>query len=191
MQDEWLEKKDVEIETYAATKNPRMFFSAIKEVYGPTKPRSIPLLPADDSTLHKEKSSINSRWREHFSTLLHRPSTLDPTVLDQIPQKPLITSLDLPPTIDEVSKGIRQTSSGKSPGMDGIPAEIFKSATHALPCIFRLLAARPGKGRRHLFTARWSVDLIGACLHCTHATAALFQSVLSCYASRCQPQAGS
>ena len=57
--------------------------------------------------------------------LLNRPSTVDPTVLDQIPQKPVITSLDLPPTIDEVSKAIRQTS---SLGMDGIPAEIFKSA---------------------------------------------------------------
>ena len=72
--------------------------------------------------------SINSRWREHFSTLLNRPSTVDPTVLDQIPQKPVITSLDLSPTIDEVSKAIRQTSSGNSPGMDRIPAESFKSA---------------------------------------------------------------
>ena len=53
---------------------------------------------------------------------------MDPTVLDQIPQKPMIASLDLPPTIDEVSKVIRHTSSGKSPGMDGIPAEVFKSA---------------------------------------------------------------
>ena len=48
---------------------------------------------------------------------------MGPTVLDQIPQKPVITS-----TVDEVSKAIRQTSSGKPPWMDGIPAEIFKSA---------------------------------------------------------------
>ena len=40
----------------------------------------------------------------------------------------MISNLDLLPTIDEVSKAIRQTGSGKSPGMDGIPAEIFKSA---------------------------------------------------------------
>ena len=105
-----------------------MCFSAIKEVYGQTKPRTTPLLSADCSTLLKEKSSINARCREHFSTLLNRPSTADPTVLDQIPQKPIISSLDLSPTIDEVSKAIRQTSSGKSPGMDGIPSQIFKSA---------------------------------------------------------------
>ena len=92
---------------------------AIKEVYGPTKPLTTPLLSADGSTLLKEKSSIKARWREHFSTLLNRPSTVEPIVLDQIPQKPVITSLDLPPTIDEVSKAIRQTSSGKSLGRTG------------------------------------------------------------------------
>ena len=97
MQDEWWENKTGKIETYAATKNSKMFFSAIKEAYGPTKPRTTPLLSADGSTLLKEKNGINARWREHFSTLLNRPSTVDPTVLDQIPQKPVIISLDLPP----------------------------------------------------------------------------------------------
>ena len=82
MQDECSEKKAGKIETYAAAKNSKMFFSAIKEVYGPTKPRTTPLLSADGSTLLKEKSSTNARWREHFSTLLNRPSTVDPTVLD-------------------------------------------------------------------------------------------------------------
>ena len=128
MQDERWEKKADEIETYAATKNSKMFFSAIKEVYGPTKPRTTPLLSADGLTLLKEKSSINARWREHFSTLLSRPSSVDPTVLDQIPREPVITSFDLPTRIEEVLKAIRQTSSGKSPGTDGIPAQSFKSA---------------------------------------------------------------
>ena len=81
MQDGWWEKKADEIETYAATKNSNIFFSAIKEVYGPTKPHSTPFLSADGSTLLKEKSSINARWREQFSTLLNRLSTVDPTKL--------------------------------------------------------------------------------------------------------------
>ena len=142
MQDEWWEKKADEIETYTATKNSKIFFSTIEEVYGPTKPRTTPLLSADGSTLLKEKSSINARWREHFSILLNRPSTVNPIVLDQIPQKPVITSLDLPHTIDEVSKAIRQASSGKSPGMDAIPAEIFKSVgPAALEALHSLLAS--------------------------------------------------
>ena len=92
MQYEWWEKQADKIETYAATKNSKMFFRTIKEVYGAAMPRSTPLLPADSSALLKEKSSINTRWREHFSTLLNKPSTVDPTVLDQIPQKPVPAS---------------------------------------------------------------------------------------------------
>ena len=128
MQDERWEKKADEVQTYAVTKNSKLFFSAIKEVYGPTKPRSTPLLSADGSTCLRRRAASTSRWREHFSTLLNRPSTVDTTVLHQIPQKPVITSLRLPPTIDEVSKAIKPTSSGKSPWIDGIPVEIFKSA---------------------------------------------------------------
>ena len=61
MQDEWWEKMADEIKTYAATKTSKMFFSAIKEVYGPTKSRTTQLLSADGSALLMEKSSINTR----------------------------------------------------------------------------------------------------------------------------------
>ena len=119
-----------------------MFFSTIKEVYGPTEPLTTPLLPADGSTLSKKKSSINARWREHVSTLLNRPSTEDTTVLEQIPQKPVIISVDLPPTIGEVLKEIRHTSLGKSTGMHGISAETFKSASQvALEALHSLLTS--------------------------------------------------
>ena len=128
MQDEWWVKKAEEVERYADSKNSKMFFSAIKEVYGPPKPVTTPLLSADGSTLLKEKSSINARWREHFSQLLNRPSTVDPAALDLIPQQPTVDSLDLPPTLEEMVKAINQTSSGKAPGMDGLPAELFKAA---------------------------------------------------------------
>ena len=85
MQDEWWKKKADEIETYAATKNSKMFFSAIKEVYGPTKPRTTSLLSADCSTLLQKKSSINARWTPLWTPLCSTRSQ----------QKPVITSLDL------------------------------------------------------------------------------------------------
>ena len=138
MQDEWWEKKADEVVTYAATKNSKMFLSAIQEVYGPTKPRTTPLLSANGSTLFKEKSSNNTRWREHFSTLLNRLSTVDPTVLDQIPQKTVITSLDLSQTIEYVSKAIRQTSSEKSP-WDGLGS----SSTASSPTSQRKTCRKP------------------------------------------------
>ena len=102
-----------------------MFFSAIKEVYGPAKPYATPLMSADGSTLLKEKSSINVQWREHFSNLLNRLSTVGPHALALILQKPTVHCLNLLPTLDEVLKAIQQTSLGKAPGMDGIPAETY------------------------------------------------------------------
>ena len=45
-----------------------------------------------------------------------------------IPQRPIQEELNQLPTIDEVKKAIKQTSSGKAAGMDGIPAELYKAA---------------------------------------------------------------
>ncbi|XP_076036516.1 uncharacterized protein LOC143022261 [Oratosquilla oratoria] len=129
MQDKWWEDKAEEVQRYADTQNSKMFCSAIKEVYGPMKPCTAPFLTADGSTLLKEKRSINARWREHFCTLLNRSSTVESHALDLITQKPTVHCLDLPPTMEEAMKAISQTNSGKAPGMDGIPAEIFKSVS--------------------------------------------------------------
>ncbi|KAL8592948.1 hypothetical protein ACOMHN_050775 [Nucella lapillus] len=126
MQDEWWNKKADEVQLYADTKNSRMFFSALKAVYGPSRPSTTPLRSTNGALL-KEKKAINERWRERFSTLLNRPSTVSNEALDQIPQRPTLDSLDLPPSLEEVHKAIQQTSSGKAPGKDGIPAEIFKT----------------------------------------------------------------
>ncbi|KAL8588826.1 hypothetical protein ACOMHN_011542 [Nucella lapillus] len=103
-----------------------MFFSVLKAVYGPSRPSTTPLLSMNGARL-KEKKAINERWREHFSTLLNRPSTVSNEALDQIPQRPTLDSLDLPASLEEVHMAIQQTSSGKSPGKDGIHAEIFKT----------------------------------------------------------------
>ncbi|KAL8594077.1 hypothetical protein ACOMHN_016456 [Nucella lapillus] len=126
MQDEWWNKKADEVQVYADTKNSRMFFSALKAVYGPSRPSTTPLLSTNGALL-KVKKAMNERWREHFSTLLNRHSTDSNEALDQIPQRPTLDSLDLPPSLEEVHKAIQLTSSGKAPGKDGIPAEFFKT----------------------------------------------------------------
>ncbi len=45
-----------------------------------------------------------------------------------IPQKPIVYCFDLPPTMDEVLKVIKQTTSGKAPGIDRLLAEVYKEA---------------------------------------------------------------
>ena len=92
------------------------------------KTSTSPLLSEDGMTLLMEQTNINVQWTEHFSGLLNRPSTVDPAVLDYIPQKPTINSLDLPPKMEEVEMAIKQSSSNKALGMDRIPAEIYNEA---------------------------------------------------------------
>ena len=55
------------------------------------------------------------------------PSAVDQKALDSVEHKPELTHLDLPPTLDEVKKAIGQTSCGKAPGTDGIPADLYKA----------------------------------------------------------------
>ena len=104
-----------------------MFYSAIKAVDGPSRPNTTPLLSTNDILL-KEKNAVNERWREHFSIFLNRSFTVSNEALDQITQRPTIDNLDLPPSMEEVQKAIKQTISGKAPGKDGIPSETYKAA---------------------------------------------------------------
>uniref|UniRef100_K7EX84 Uncharacterized protein n=1 Tax=Pelodiscus sinensis TaxID=13735 RepID=K7EX84_PELSI len=123
----WWEKKADEVQHYADSNNPREFFSSIKSVFGPSKSGFAPLLSADGAMLIRDKAGINNRWKEYFSHLLNRSSSVDQSALEQIPQKPTLEDLGDPPFIDEVRKAIRQMSCGKASSKDGIPAELYKA----------------------------------------------------------------
>ena len=128
MKDTWWDRKAKEVQMYADTHNSRKFFSALKAVYGPSKPGSTPLQPADGSRLIKYQEGLRNRRAEHFSTLLNKPPTVDPTALELVPQQPTLNDLDPSPSMDELSKALKQTNSGRASGKDGIPAEIYKAA---------------------------------------------------------------
>ncbi|XP_056681758.1 uncharacterized protein LOC103095138 [Monodelphis domestica] len=102
MQDQWWGKKAEEIQRFADTKNYKQLFNALKTVYGPLKPTTTPLLSSDGDTLIKDKKGISNMWKEHFSQLLNRPSSVDQRALDQVPQNHTIEELDIPPSIEEV-----------------------------------------------------------------------------------------
>ncbi len=126
MKNVWWEKKAMELQEAADNHNSKLFHEGLRAVYGPKSGGSAPIRTADGSKLLTEKSEILGRWAEHFNSLLNCPSTMSQDAIDDIPQRPIIEDLDLPPTLDEVGKAVKQASSGKAPGADGIPAEIFK-----------------------------------------------------------------
>ena len=74
----------------------------------------------------KEPTLIKERWAQHFNQLLNRQSTISEDAIAVVPQRQVIKELDKPPTVDETIKAIKQLSSGKAPGEDGIPPEVYK-----------------------------------------------------------------
>ncbi|BHF73860.1 hypothetical protein SprV_0401694400 [Sparganum proliferum] len=97
-----------------------------KAVYGPPTKGTAPLLSADGSTLLTEKTQILTRWAEHFRGVLNRPSAISDATIDRLPQVETNADLDLPPSLQETIRAVQQLSSGKAPGSDAIPAEVYK-----------------------------------------------------------------
>ncbi|BHF85805.1 hypothetical protein SprV_1002897800 [Sparganum proliferum] len=138
MQDAWTARKAEEIQGYADRNEWKNVFSAIKAVYGPPTKGTAPLLSADGSTLLTEKTQILQRWSEHFRGVLIRPSTISDDAIDRLPQVETNADLGLPPSLQETIRAVQQLSSGKAPGSDAIPAEVYK---HGGPQLMHHLTA--------------------------------------------------
>ena len=104
----------------------------MKEVYGPTTASTSPLLSADGSTLITEKEKILERWAEHFNSVLNCPSSISNEAIEQLPQREINERMSALPTLEETEKATKQLSSGKAPGTDAIPAEVYKDGGPAL-----------------------------------------------------------
>nr|VZI20801.1 unnamed protein product [Spirometra erinaceieuropaei] len=146
MQDAWTARKAEEIQGYA-DRNEWKNFSASKAVYGPPTKGTAPLLSADGSTLLTEKTQILQRWAEHFRGVLNRPSAISDAAIERLPQVATNADLDLPPSLQETIRAVQQLSSGKAPGSDAIPAEVYK---HGGPQLMDHLTA--------LFQEMWRQD---------------------------------
>ena len=85
------------------------------------------LLSADRTSLLTDKEAILKRWAEHFDGVLNRPSSINDEAINRLPQLECNPLLDELPTVSETVKAIKLLSSGKAPGLDAIPAEIYKA----------------------------------------------------------------
>ena len=72
-----------------------------------------------------DKEAIFQRLSEHFEGLFSDRHTVQETSLAVIPEVDVKLELDDPPTREEIRRATMQLKVGKSPGIDGIPAEIY------------------------------------------------------------------
>ena len=105
----------------------KKFFDSLKTVYGPQSSGTTPHLNADGTSLLTDKEAILKRWTEHFDSVLNRPSSIHDDAINRLPQVECNLLLGEFPTVSETVKAIKILSSGKAPGSDAIPAEIYKA----------------------------------------------------------------
>jgi hypothetical protein len=63
----------------------------------------------------------------HFNPVFNNHRPVDPTILDNIPQRPILHDIDSPITFAKVDAAINKLKNGKSPGLNGIPPEDYKA----------------------------------------------------------------
>ena len=124
-----------EIQGYADSGDFQNFHSALKQVYGQSD-RSLAPVRCPACVLLMDGKYILNRWREHYSVLLNVNNPSDRQILDRIPQRDPIPQMDTLPTLQEVEHAVLTLKNRKSPGVDGVPAEVWK---HGGPTITKRL----------------------------------------------------
>ncbi|XP_062574756.1 uncharacterized protein LOC134236597 [Saccostrea cucullata] len=152
--DDWLSQKAEETQGYADIHDSKCFYQAIRMLYGPQPAGTAPLLSVDGTKLITDKHGILDRWAEHFSSVLNRPSSVSNDAINRLPQIPINTALYDPPSATESLKAIKQMSTGKAPGADAIPAEIYKSAGPLMTQNLSKLFRQCGKMKPYLRTLK-------------------------------------
>ena len=71
--------------------------------------------------------TILRRWSKHFEGLFSDQCTVQESSLAKIPQVEVDLDLDDPPTREEIKKATTQLKVGKTPVIDGIPAEVLSA----------------------------------------------------------------
>ena len=87
------------------------------------------------------KSDILLRWQQHFSSLLNANSSIADSVLAELQQcSSVFRELDAEPTATEVATATNALKNCKAPGVDAIPAKVYKHGgaelAHKLHCLF-------------------------------------------------------
>ena len=127
MKEEWWRRKAEELQNAADTHNTKAFYQGLKAVYGPSLSTSSPLLSSDGKTILTEDKQILERWVEHYSEVLNRNSNVNFDTIHALPQRKVLSNIDVPPSFTEVHDASRKLCKGKRSGKDGIPPEVFLS----------------------------------------------------------------
>ena len=124
MKDFWWCERAADLQRASDRRDLKTFYQGLKAVYGPIHKASS-YIKSKTGVLLSEPRQVLGRWAEHFSGVLNQHSQFDMSILEELPQWEVNMGLDMLPTIEEVKVSIKQLTSGKSPGEDGIPPDVY------------------------------------------------------------------
>jgi len=114
----------------ADNNDPKTLYHIVRELTGARINSNVPIKSKDGKVLLTNVDQVK-RWTEHFHEVLNQP---EPTMLFNFEQESNIASVDISvqDIIQEVTKDINSQKNSKSPGLDGISAELLKHGKNTL-----------------------------------------------------------
>lgn len=133
----WINSLADEAENAARMGNTRQLYMISKKLCNSHRPSEQPIKDAQGNLLVTEEKQL-LRWREHFCNILNRPMVegYSAEFWNDFSMRPITGGNEDPPSKDEIVRAVKELKNHKAPGMDNIPAELFKvdpdAAAHAL-----------------------------------------------------------
>ena len=123
----WLEHECSLITQANIDRKSKVLFQQIRKVKSQASQVRNQSINSKDGTTRTEMEDVLNRWHEYGTELFDRDTTVESETLPDL-------TFDQPepsPLLDEIKAAIKQLKSGKSPGLDGIPAELLKHTGEA------------------------------------------------------------
>ncbi|XP_071941032.1 uncharacterized protein [Antedon mediterranea] len=123
---EYWEEFSAQIQQVADTGHLKGMYEGIRKAIGPVQKKTAQIKDRNGNVIIDQKKQMD-RWVEHYSEVYQTKMPVSQEELKNVQNLPTMLELDAYPTMDEVRSAVKQLSSGKAPGDDGIPTEIIKA----------------------------------------------------------------
>ena len=119
----WLQQLGNEAEKYAENGRNRELYQTAKKITN-KRQRQVAAIKNKRGETIKDKNARLERWAEHFEEVLVREAPMNPIEENEV-EEDEIREMDTTEIREaEVREALKKTNSGKTPGIDGIPAEL-------------------------------------------------------------------
>ena len=101
-------------------------YDGMKKAFGPGATKITPLRSTTCDII-TDQGKQTEKWAEYYQELYLRENTITDSAVKSTCALPILEELDVPPSVEELSKAMNSIACGKAPGKDGIPPENIKA----------------------------------------------------------------